>query len=156
MIDQNKIDQVYAAIIENGMDAFQDNDLVKLFSMLNKYELEDAEAIAYGKFYDKYKSDATAYQNSKRISAIVPLVKFIISDKMIKIRSSNIVDYMNQALLRNEYHEFLTNCDINELMNLKYYLSNNVNIKDPVNMNATKKMIALILKELNLKIGKFN
>ena len=47
MIDQNKIDQVYAAIIENGMDAFQDNDLVKLFSMLNKYELEDAEAEAY-------------------------------------------------------------------------------------------------------------
>ena len=63
---------------------------------------------------------------------------------------------MNQALVRNEYHEFLTNCEVNELMNLKYYLSNNVNIHDQVNLRATKKMISLILKELNSKIGKFN
>ena len=36
MVDQNKINQVYAAILENGMDAFTDNDLIKLFSILNR------------------------------------------------------------------------------------------------------------------------
>lgn len=156
MIDQNKINQVYAAIIENGMDAFQDNDLVKLFSMLNKYELEEAENMAYSKFYDKYKSDAIAFQNSKRIASIVPLVKFIINDKMYKIRKTNIIEYMNQSLLKHEYHEFFTRCETNELMDIKYYLSNNVNIKDPTNMSATKKLISMILKELNSRVGKFN
>ncbi len=156
MIDQNKINQVYAAIIENGMDAFQDNDLVKLLSMLNKYELDEAENMAYSIFFDKYKSDTIAYQNSKRIASVVPLVRFIINDKMYKIRKTNIIEYMNQSLLRHEYHEFFTRCETNELMDIKYYLANNVNVKDPVNMKATKKLIQMILKELNSRVGKFN
>ena len=86
MIDGNKISQVYAAIIENGMDAFSDDDLIKLLSMLNKHELEEADKQAYDIFYDKYKSDTVAYQNSKRIASVVPLVRFIINDKMYKIR----------------------------------------------------------------------
>ena len=156
MIDQNKINQVYAAIIENGMDAFQDNDLVKLLSMLNKYELDEAENMAYSIFFDKYKSDTLAYQNSKRIASVIPLVRFMINDKMYKIRKTNIIDYMNQSLLRHEYHEFFTRCETNELMDIKYYLANNVNVKDPINMKATKKLISMILKELNSRVGKFN
>ncbi len=156
MIDQNKINQVYAAIIENGMDAFQDNDLIKLLSMLNKYELDEADKLSYDKFYEKYKSDTVAYQNSKRISSLIPLVKLIINDKMYKIRSSNIIEYMNQSLVKHEYQEFITKCETNELMDIKYYLSNNVNIRDEVNLSATKKLIAIILKELNSRVGKFN
>ena len=154
MVDQNKINQVYAAILENGMDAFTDNDLIKLFSILNRYELESAENTAYDTFYNRYNSDTVAYQNSKRISSLVPLVKFIINDKMYKIRTSNIIEIMNQALAKHEYHEFFTRCETNELMDIKYYLSNNVNVKDEVNMRATKKIVAMILKELNSRVGK--
>ena len=156
MVDQNKINQVYAAIIENGMDAFSDNDLIKLLSMLNKYELDEAENVAYDKFYDKSKSDTVAYQHSKRIQSLIPLVKLIINDKMYKIRTSNIIEYMNESLLRHEYQEFLTKCETNELMDIKYYLSNNVNMSDDVNIKATKKLISIILKELNSRVGKFN
>ena len=154
MIDQNKISQVYAAILENGLDAFQDHDLIKLLSILNRYELEDADTNAYRIFYTRYKSDTLAYQNSKRISSLVPLVRFIINDKMYKIKSSNIIDTMNEALIRHEYNEFLTRCNVDELLDIKYYLSNNVNVKDSVNMSATKKLIAMILKELNSRVGK--
>ena len=77
-------------------------------------------------------------------------------DKMYKIRKTNIIEYMNQSLLKHEYHEFFTRCETNELMDIKYYLSNNVNIKDPTNMSATKKLISMILKELNSRVGKFN
>ena len=154
MIDQNKINQVYAAILENGLDAFQDNDLIKLLSILNRYELEDADTNAYRIFYGRYGSDTLAYQNSKRISSLVPLVKFIINDKMYKIKSSNIINTMNEALVRHEYGEFLTRCNVDELLDIKYYLSNNVNVKDSVNMSATKKLIAMILKELNSRVGK--
>lgn len=156
MIDDNKINQVYAAIIENGIDAFSDDDLIKLLSMLNKHELEEADKQAYDKFYEKYKSDTVAYQNSKRISSLIPLIKFIINDKMYKIRNTNIINYMNTALVNNEYHEFFTRCQTNELVDIKYYLTNNVNTKDEVNMRATKKLISLILKELNTRVGKFN
>ena len=156
MIDGNKISQVYAAIIENGMDAFSDDDLIKLLSMLNKHELEEADKQAYDIFYDKYKSDTVAYQNSKRISSLIPLIKFIINDKIYKIRNTNIINYMNKALINNEYHEFLTRCETNQLVDIKYYLTNNVNTKDEVNMRATKKLVSLILKELNSRVGKFN
>jgi hypothetical protein len=156
MIDNNKINQVYAAIIENGMDAFSDEDLIKLLSMLNKHELEEPDKQAYDKFYEKYKSDTVAYQNSKRISSLIPLIKFIINDKMYKIRNTNIINYMNTALVNNEYHEFLTKCETKELVDIKYYLTNNVNTKDEVNMRATKKLVSLILKELNSRVGKFN
>ena len=30
--------------------------------------------------------------------------------------------------MNNEYHEFLSNCEVKDLMNIKYFLSNNVNI----------------------------
>ena len=156
MVDQNKINQVYAAIIENGMDAFQDNDLIKLLSMLNKYELDEAERVAYDKFYEKAKSDTVAYQYSRRIASLVPLVKLIINDKMYKIRTSNIIEYMNQSLVNHDYQAFLTKCETNELMDIKYYLSNNVNLNDEVNVKATKKLITIILKELNSRVGKFN
>ena len=154
MVDQNKINQVYAAILENGMDAFTDNDLIKLFSILNRFELESAANTAYDTFYERYNSDTVAYQNSKRISSLVPLVKFIINDKMYKIRTSNIIEIMNQALAKHEYHEFFTRCETNELMDIKYYLSNNVNVKDEINMRATKKIVSMILKELNSRVGK--
>lgn len=153
MVDNNKIDQVYAAIIENGLDAFQDNDLIKLFSMLTKYEVEEAERIAYSKFYDYYKSDSTAYYNSKRIEAITPLVLLTINNKMNEIKNTSIMDYFNQAITRNEYHDFVAKCNVDDLMNIKYYLSNNVNVKDPVNIRATKKIITIILKELNNRVG---
>ena len=153
MIDQNKINQVYEAIIENGMEAFQDNDLVKLFSMLNKYELIEAENSAYFKFYDYYKSESLAYHNSKRIESITPLVELMIDDKMKRIKDSNIMEYLNQALMNNSYHEFLSRSDVNDLMNIKYFLSNNVNVHDEVNVRATKKIIAIILKELNNRVG---
>ena len=153
MIDNNKINQVYAAIIENGLDAFQDNDLIKLFSMLTKYEVEEADRIAYSKFSDYYKSDSTAYYNSKRIEAITPLVMLTIDDKMNEIKKTNIIDYFNQAITRNEYHDFVSKCEVDDLMNIKYFLSNNVNVKDPVNIRATKKIIAIILKELNNRVG---
>jgi hypothetical protein len=63
---------------------------------------------------------------------------------------------MNTALVNNEYHEFLTKCETKELVDIKYYLTNNVNTKDEVNMRATKKLVSLILKELNSRVGKFN
>ena len=156
MVDQNKINQVYAAIIENGMDAFQDNDLIKLLSMLNKHELDEAEKVAYNTFYDKYKSNTVAFNNSKRLSSLIPLVILIINDKMYKIRASNIINNMNESLIKHEYQEFITKCETSELMDVKYYLSNNVNINDSVNLSATKKLIAMILKELNSRVGKFN
>ena len=136
------------------MDAFTDNDLIKLFSILNRFELESAANTAYDNFYERYNSDTVAYQNSKRISSLVPLVKFIINDKMYKIRTSNIIEIMNQALAKHEYHEFFTRCETNELMDIKYYLSNNVNVKDEINMRATKKIVSMILKELNSRVGK--
>ena len=153
MIDDNKINQVYAAIIENGIEAFQDNDLIKLFSMLTKYEVEEAEKVAYSKFYEAYKSDSTAYYNSKRIESITPLVLLTINNKMDEIRLTNIIEYFNQSLMRNDYHDFVAKCNVDDLMNIKYYLSNNVNVKDPVNITATKKIIAIILKELNNRVG---
>ena len=153
MIDDNKINQVYAAIIENGIEAFQDNDLIKLFSMLTKYEVEEAEKVAYSKFYEAYKSDSTAYYNSKRIESITPLVLLTINNKMDEIRLTNIIEYFNQSLMRNDYHDFVAKCNVDDLMNIKYYLSNNVNVKDPVNIRATKKIIAIILKELNNRVG---
>ena len=145
MIDENRINQVFEAIIENGLEAFKDEDLVKLLEMLNKEELNKFNNEVYDVFKESTGNIEVARNASYRINSIIPVVKYVIDNKMFKIKKTNIVDIMNDALVKDKYQEFLTRCEVNELSDLKYYLNNNVNANDPVNLRATNKLINLII-----------
>lgn len=156
MIDKNKINQVYAAIIENGLEAFKDIDLAKLLSILNRCELEKFNKDAYKVFYNEYKNESIATNNSRRINRIIPLVNILINDSMDKIRTSNLIQQLNESLRKDTYNDLFKKCSIDELTNIKYYLSNNVNSKDSFNIKATNKLINIIRRELKTRIGRLN
>lgn len=156
MVDENKIDQVFAAIIENGLDAFKDDDLVKLLSMLNRCELNEFETLVYNEFYSKYNNISISNMASKRITRVIPIINYNTDSKMDNIRNSNLIEKFNYSLKNNNYESFIHSSSVEELSDLKFYLSNNVNIKDNINVRATKKLIDLIIRELKTRVGKFN
>ncbi len=156
MIDNNKISQVFAAITENGIDAFSDEDLIKLLSMLNRYELVEFEDKIYQVFYDKYHNEILATSSYFRLTKIVNIVLFNIKDKMINISNTNLIDLLNKSLLNGTYNNYISKCSINDLSNIKFYLYNNANINDENNIKATKKLLNIIINELKTRVQKFS
>jgi len=156
MIDSNKINQVFEAIIENGIDAFSDNDLIKLFSMLNKQELNELYEASYDIFNKIYDNSTVTNIVVKRIDSIIKIVKIKIDTILYKIKNGTLINSFYESLKQENYQKFIVNCSTNELSDLKYYLYNNVNTNDKDIIKVNKKIINIIIKELKNRVGKLN
>lgn len=134
MFSEEKIKQVFNAIKENGLNAFDDESLAKLLSILNRKELDYFE-------YNSFKE----LGNQTRITAIRPLVEMYIEADLLRIKNSDIYPLYIEALKRNRYQEFFTSLKVEELGDIKKYLINTSNKK---NEKATKKIINMITQEI--------
>lgn len=137
MFSEEKIKQVFSAIEENGIDAFDDKSLAELLSILNKEELDYFESHAYLKL-----------ENSNRISRVRPLVDFITKKELLRIKQSDIYGLYIESLKRNQYKEFFRTLETKELSDLKKYIICTTR-KD--NVDASKKIITLITQEIKNK-----
>lgn len=147
MISEAKINQVLSAIRENGIKSFDTDSLVKLLSILNKQELEVfKEKIFYeenGLILDKY-------------LRCEPLVIKAIDDKLYKIGKSELIILLKESINKDLYYNYLQTLTVNELADVRYYISNSVNVFDNINYRAAKKIFKMIneiirSKELNRK-----
>ena len=134
MFSEEKIKQVFNAIKENGLNAFDDESLAKLLSILNRRELDYFE-------YNSFKE----LGNQTRITSIRPLVEMYIEADLLRIKNSDIYPLYIEALKKNRYQEFFTSLKVEELGDIKKYLINTSNKK---NEKATKKVINMITQEI--------
>ena len=134
MFSEEKIKQVFNAIKENGLNAFDDVSLAKLLSILNRRELDYFE-------YNSFKE----LGNQTRITSIRPLVEMYIEADLLRIKNSDIYPLYIEALKKNRYQEFFTSLKVEELGDIKKYLINTSNKK---NEKATKKIINMITQEI--------
>lgn len=134
MFSEEKIKQVFNAIKENGLNAFDDVSLAKLLSILNRRELDYFE-------YNSFKE----LGNQTRITSIRPLVEMYIEADLLRIKNSDIYPLYIEALKKNRYQEFFTSLKVEELGDIKKYLINTSNKK---NEKATKKVINMITQEI--------
>lgn len=139
MINQDRIDSIYEAIKENNIDAFNNESLAKLLSMLTLKELD----IFIMNSYDKL--GEVAYV---RLNKIKSLVEFEINNYISKIEKSEMykdfIDSINQNSIRN----YISALSSNELGELKKILT--IKITDKTK-DSIIKIVDLIAQEIRKK-----
>ncbi len=138
-----KIKQVFNAIKENGLDAFDDESLAKLLSILSPQELDEFESICY--------KELDGIDASIRIMNVKPLVEVLINAELYRIRTSPVYNSYIESLNNGTYYDLLKKLKVEELADLKKYISYTVKVGDEVNESGTKKIINLITQEIKAR-----
>lgn len=143
MFSNEKIKQIFNAIKDNGIEAFDDESLAKLLSILSEEEFDLFESKCY--------QELDGIEALKRIMSIRPFSKAIVSRELYRIRSNEIYTSYIEALSNGTYQELFKNLKIEELADLKKYVSFTIDYSDEVNMSGSKKIINMITREIKLK-----
>ena len=143
MVSNEKIKQVFSAIKDNGIDAFDDDSLARLLAILNTHELDEFEQ----KCYDKL--DGIDALN--RIMHIRPLVEAIINKDLYRIRNSSLYEKYKKSLINDDYREFFKELKVEELADLKKYVSFTRDSSSDTNISGSKKIISMITREIKTK-----
>ena len=137
MFSEEKIKQVFNAIKDNGLSAFDDVSLAKLLSILNKKELDYFEEYAYKEL-----------DNPMRISQVKQIVLMNIDRELNKIRSSQVYSLYIESIKRDDYYNFFKKLKVEELGEIKKYV---INTYTPKTEKATKKIVNMITQELYVR-----
>lgn len=143
MLSNEKIKQVFNAIKDNGIEAFDNESLAKLLSILSPEELDEFVQASY--------QELGQIEACKRIMNIKPLVETLITKELYRIRTSTVYNLYIESLNSGEYREFFKKLKEDELADLKRYISYTSRSTDPINVNATKKIIDIITKEIKMR-----
>lgn len=138
-----KIKQVFTAIKDNGLDAFDDESLAKLLSILSPEELDEFERTSY--------QELEGIDASIRIMNIKPLVEVLINAELYRIRTSPVYTSYIESLNNGTYYELFKKLKVEELADLKKYISYTVQAGNEVNESGTKKIINLITNEIKAR-----
>ncbi len=143
MTSNEKIKQVFNAIKENGLNAFDDESLSKLLAILNERELDDFMSRAF--------EELGGVDALKRVMAIRPFVEAIVNQDLYRIRTSSLFNNYRSSLEDDNYVEFLKTLHIQELADLKKYISFTLITEDENNMSGSKKIINMITRLIKQK-----
>lgn len=143
MLSNEKIKQVFNAIRDNGIEAFDDESLAKLLAILNEEELDEFEKNCF--------SELDGIEALKRVMNVRPLVESIVNKDLYRIRKSDLYRLYIESLNKGEYRDFFKSLKIEELADLKKYVSYTIDSKDELNVSGSKKIINMITKEIKLK-----
>ncbi len=142
MVNELKMNQVYSAIRENGLHAFDDEALAKLLSIFNVNELDIFERDAYDKL-----GGTKGYDRIRRIR---PLVEFYTKKEIYDFKNSNLFSRYMEALQNKTYKELFQNLSVTDLAKIKKYVYLVPHV-DNTSIEASKKIIKLITREISRK-----
>lgn len=137
-----RVKQVFAAIMENGLEPFDDYGLAKLLSMLTYKEFE----ILKTNLVDKFGFDAQI-----KLDKIEPLYRFYVEKEIKAIRRKDLYKFYIEALSNGKYVEFFKSLTVEELADLKKIVVFNVDFKDSVSRSASKKLFDFITHEIRTR-----
>lgn len=143
MLINEKIKQVFNAIRDNGIAAFDDESLAKLLSILSPEELDGFVEVSH--------QELEGIEACTRIMNIKPLVEILINKELYRIRTSSLYNLYIESLTKGDYRDFFKHLKEEELADLKKYISYTAKGNDPVNVNGTKKIINIITKEIKMR-----
>lgn len=143
MFSNEKIKQVFNAIKDNGIDAFDDESLAKLLSILTEEEFDLFEQKCY--------QELGGINALTRIMKIRPFAEALIIRDLYKIRTNDLYKSYKASLEDGSYRELFKNLRIDELAALKKYVSFTIDSDDEVNMSGAKKIINMITREIKTK-----
>ena len=143
MFSNEKIKQVFNAIKDNGIDAFDDESLAKLLSILSEEEFDLFEQRCY--------QELESLEALMRIMSIRPYAEALISRDLQRIRTNKLYDTYKASLTDGTYRDLFKSLRVEELADLKKYVSFTIDRSDDVNMSGSKKIINMITREIKIK-----
>lgn len=143
MFSNEKIKQVFNAIKDNGIEAFDDESLVKLLSILSEEEFDLFEARCY--------QELDGIEALKRIMGIRSFAEAMVVRELYRIRTNSLYDSYKNSLVDGTYRELFKSLKVEELADLKKYVSFTIDTSDEENISGSKKIINMITREIKTK-----
>lgn len=143
MFSNEKIKQVFNAIKDNGIEAFDDESLAKLLSILSEEEFDLFEARCY--------QELDGIEALKRIMGIRSFSEAMVIRELYRIRTNSLYDSYKNSLVDGTYRELFKSLKVEELADLKKYVSFTIDTNDEENISGSKKIINMITREIKTK-----
>ena len=143
MFSNEKIKQVFNAIKDNGIEAFDDESLAKLLSNLSEEEFDLFEARCY--------QELDGIEALKRIMGIRSFAEAMVVRELYRIRTNSLYDSYKNSLVDGTYRELFKSLKVEELADLKKYVSFTIDTSDEENISGSKKIINMITREIKTK-----
>ncbi len=143
MFSNEKIKQVFNAIKDNGIEAFDDESLAKLLSILSEEEFDLFEARCY--------QELDGIEALKRIMGIRSFSEAMVIRELYRIRTNSLYDSYKNSLVDGTYRELFKSLKVEELADLKKYVSFTIDTSDEENISGSKKIINMITREIKTK-----
>ena len=143
MFSNEKIKQVFNAIKDNGIEAFDDESLAKLLSILSEEEFDLFEARCY--------QELDGIEALKRIMGIRSFAEAMVVRELYRIRTNSLYDSYKNSLVGGTYRELFKSLKVEELADLKKYVSFTIDTSDEENISGSKKIINMITREIKTK-----
>ena len=143
MFSNEKIKQVFNAIKDNGIEAFDDESLAKLLSILSEEEFDLFEARCY--------QELDGIEALKRLMGIRSFAEAMVVRELYRIRTNSLYDSYKNSLVDGTYRELFKSLKVEELADLKKYVSFTIDTSDEENISGSKKIINMITREIKTK-----
>lgn len=137
-----RVRQVYTAIIENGLDPFDDYGLAKLLSILTVREFEVVCVNLVREF---------GISAQIRLNRIEPLYRYFVEKEIKNIRKKDIYRYYLDAISNNVYQDFFKKLTVEELADIRKVVVYSVDMNDEINRRGNKKVFDFITHEIKAR-----
>ena len=126
-----------------GIEAFDDESLAKLLSILSEEEFDLFEARCY--------QELDGIEALKRIMGIRSFAEAMVVRELYRIRTNSLYDSYKNSLVDGTYRELFKSLKVEELADLKKYVSFTIDTSDEENISGSKKIINMITREIKTK-----
>ena len=137
-----RVKQVYEAIMENNLEAFDDYGLAKLLCMLtyNEFEVLKTNLV-----------DRLGITARIKLNNIEPLYRFYVEKDLRTIRGKDYYKNYIKALSDGSYIEFFKGLPVEELADLRKLVIFSVDFNDSISISSSKKVYDFIASEIKTR-----
>ncbi len=142
MVSEDKVRQIISSLKETSVYSFDLEQFKQLLTLLNKLEL-----ILFKEILIK--------ENETHILTQYELIEtevFENIDTQLSILDNDeVINTFKDSLITNKYIEYMSHLSVSDLTNLKFYVSNKVNVDNKDNLSGTIKILRIISRLLKEK-----
>ena len=142
MVSEEKVRQIISSLKETSVYSFDLEQFKQLLTLLNKLEL-----VLFKEILIK--------EGENHILSQYELIEEEVFDNIDKqlsvLDNDEIINTFKASLITNKYIEFMSHLSVSDLTNLKFYVSNKVNIDNKDNLSGTIKILRIISRLLKEK-----
>ncbi len=142
MVSEEKVRQIISSLKETSVYSFDLEQFKQLLTLLNKLELVLFKEILVKEgeshILSQYELiEAEVFEN--------------IDNQLSILDNDEVITTFKASLITNKYVEFMSHLSVSDLTNLKFYVTNKVNIENKDNLSGTIKLLRIISRLLKEK-----